>query len=281
MKPGIYNNLTNEEYHSTTAISASFLKSWILYSPFHAQYGKSDISQLIADIGTATHSESLEPEKGNVVLSTEKTRATKAFKEHYEECKQQGKVLLPQKDYDMIKGLVHGVEIEEQKVGGLHNDPACAKLLKAKDKICEASLFAEHGTGLMLKARPDIYSKELKVMGDVKTAQDASPMGFSRDLFRRGYHIQAAHYLLLAEANGWEVKNWGFLAVSKTYPYPAHYHSLSDNAIAYGKMLVNRALIDIAKAKETGIYPTNWGAFSTHELPQWLPESEEYLDGDN
>ena len=68
MKPGIYTELTNEEYHSTTAISASFLKSWILYSPFHAQYGKSDISPLIADIGTATHSESLEPEKGNVVL---------------------------------------------------------------------------------------------------------------------------------------------------------------------------------------------------------------------
>lgn len=281
MKPGIYTDLTNEDYHATTAISASFLKSWILYSPFHANYGKSDISQLIADLGTATHSEALEPEKGNVVLSTEKTRATKAFKEHYEECKKQGKVLLPQKDYEMIKGMVHGVDIDGQTIGGLRNDEVISVLLNREDKICEASLFAEHETGLLLKARPDIYSPSLSSMGDVKTTQDASPMGFARDIFKRGYHIQAAHYLLLAEANGWEVEQWGFLAVSKTYPYPAHYHALTDNAIAYGKMLVNRALIDIAKAKKSGIYPTNWGPFSTHELPQWLPESEEYLDGNN
>ena len=45
--------------------------------------------------------------------------------------------------------------------------------------------------------------------------------------------------------------------------------------------MVNRALLEIAKAKKTGEYPLRWGPFSTHELPQWLPESEEYLDGDN
>ena len=252
MKPGIYNELSNEEYHATTAISASFLKSWILYSPFHANYGQSDISKLIADIGTATHSEALESEKNNVVLSTEKSRATKAFKEHYEECKKQGKVLLPEKDYNMVKGLVHGVEVKDKLVGGLLNDPACARLLKQKDRVCEASLFAKHGTGLLLKARPDIYSKKLKAMGDAKTTQDASPMGFGREIFKRGYHIQAAHYLMVAEACGWEVEHWGFLAVSKTHPYPAHYHALSDASLAYGKMLVNRALIDIAKAKESG-----------------------------
>ena len=134
MKPGIYTNLSNEDYHATTAISASFLKSWILYSPFHAHYGKSDISPLVADLGTATHSEALEPEKGNVVLSTEKTRATKAFKEHYEECKKQGKVLLPQKDYDMIKGMVHGVDIDGQTIGGLRNDEVISVLLIEKTK---------------------------------------------------------------------------------------------------------------------------------------------------
>ena len=58
-----------------------------------------------------------------------------------------------------------------------------------------------------------------------------------------------------------------------------------DSSAAYGggKAAANiqAAIGEGAKAKETGEYPTNWGAFSTHELPQWLPESEEYLDGDN
>ena len=103
----------------------------------------------------------------------------------------------------------------------------------------------------------------------------------SQRYISKGIPHSAAHYLLLAEANGWEVEQWGFLAVSKTYPYPAHYHALTDNALAYGKTMVNRALLEIAKAKKTGEYPLRWGPFSTHELPQWLPESEEYLDGDN
>ena len=82
MKPGIYYDMTNEDYHAQSAISSSYLKQWILESPMHAEYGEVNISSIVADIGTATHSEALEPEKFNVICSDEKSRATKAYKEH-------------------------------------------------------------------------------------------------------------------------------------------------------------------------------------------------------
>ena len=78
MNPGIYTDISNADYHATTAINASFLKSWVLYSPFHAKHGKNDINKIVADLGTATHSMALQPELNLVEMSTEKTRATKA-----------------------------------------------------------------------------------------------------------------------------------------------------------------------------------------------------------
>ena len=48
-------------------------------------------------------------------------------------------------------------------------------------------------------------------MGDVKTTQDASPMGFSKDIFEGDTTAKQLIISLLAEANGWEVEQWGFL----------------------------------------------------------------------
>jgi len=277
MKPGIYNDITNADYHATSAINASFLKSWIMKTPLHATNARGGISQIVADMGTAIHSEALEPELDNVVCSEEKSRATKAFKEHYELCKAQGKVLLPRKDYDNVKNAVLGMLTDDGKiVGGLMNDAHCGKLLKQPDKICEASIFVEHpSTGLTLKCRPDIFSPKLGVMGDVKSAQDASPRGFGKAIFRLGYHLQAAHYLLCAKLIGWEVKHWGFLAVEKEAPYPAHFHTLGEEALEYSTRVIEATLREVAEARETKKYDTRWGPYSVHHLPEYMANEEE------
>ena len=63
--PGIYYDMTNEAYHSTDAISASFMKSAIATSLFK-WFGKSDINKLVAQIGTTQFW--YEPEKKNVTV---------------------------------------------------------------------------------------------------------------------------------------------------------------------------------------------------------------------
>lgn len=274
MKPGIYHDISNADYHATTAINASFLKSWILHSPFHAKHGKNDISKLVADLGTATHAMALQPDANLVEMSLEKSRATKAYKEHEARCIEQGKVLLPEKDYKMVLSFIYGIDgvnDDGNYTGGLMGDPYCKKLLTEKDRVCEASIFVKDpGTGQLLKARPDIYSEKLGMMGDVKTCQDASPKKFGREIFMRGYHLQAAHYLICAEEHGLKIKNWGFLAVSKTWPYLAHFHMLEDYVLDYAKNICREAYKEMKEAAESGVYDTRWPPFSKHELPDYL-----------
>jgi len=274
MKPGIYHDISNADYHATTAINASFLKSWVLYSPFHAKHGKNDINKIVADLGTATHSMALQPELNLVEMSTEKTRATKAYKEDEARCIEEGKVLLPEKDYKMVLGLIYGIDgvtEDGNYTGGLMGDPHCKKLLTEKDRVCEASIFVnDPNTGQLLKSRPDIFSEKLGMMGDVKTCQDASPRKFGREIFMRGYHLQAAHYLICAEEHGLKIKNWGFLAVQKTWPYLAHFHMLDDYVLDYSKQICRAAYEEMQRAEEAGVYDTRWPSFSTHELPEYL-----------
>ena len=274
MKQGIHRDITNADYHAETGVNASFLKQWITKSPFHAMHNKFNLAKTVADVGTAVHSEALEPELGNVLVSDEKSRATKAFKELDALAQAQGKVVLPRKDYDMVKGMVHGVEADYgEVVGGLLNDKHCGKLLQQKDKQVEHSYFVEHpGTGLLLKCRPDIYSPNLRVMGDVKSAAQADPRNFGKAIFRLGYHFQAAHYLLCAKLLEVEVQYFGFLAVEKEWPYPAHFHTLDMAALEYATNVVETALQEIAEAKETGKYDTRWGSFSMHNLPDYLDQ---------
>jgi len=85
-----------------------------------------------------------------------------------------------------------------------------------------------------------------------------------------GYHFQAAHYLLCAKLLKVEVQYFGFLAVEKEWPHPAHFHTLDMATLEYATNVVETALTEIAEAKQTGNYSTRWGDFSMHNLPDYL-----------
>ena len=175
-KPGVHYNYSNDEYHNrllapdgSKLINASYMKVADKHSLMKAEFGESTISAIAARIGTALHAEALEPEKELVLLSKENTRTTKAFKKADAEASEQGKILLTQSEYDQVQGMVHGFLHKRKKIGGLLNDGHCKKLLTDKDRICEASLIAQDvASGIWMKARPDIYSAKLQVMGDIK-----------------------------------------------------------------------------------------------------------------
>ena len=179
-------------------------------------------------------------------------------------------------------GMVHGIHAPYGKnIGGLMGDPHCSKLICSEDKICEATLIAKDpGSDLWLKCRPDIYSPKMQVMGDIKTAVKADPRSFSRVIFSLNYHIQCAFYIKVAELCGWHVKTmtqpdedtqvFGFMSVQKTRPYPAHFHVLQRSAIRQARLQVDNALKEIGNARKTNDFGTRWGAFTVHELPEYL-----------
>lgn len=289
-KPGVHYNYSNDEYHNrllapdgTKLINASYIKLADKHSIMKAEFGETTISPIAARIGSALHAEGLEPEKELVLLSEETSRATKAFKKADAEAAEQGKILLTQSEYDQVQGMVHGFLHKRKKIGGLLNDGHCKKLLTADDRICEASLIAQDAaSGIWMKARPDIYSAKLQVMGDIKSTVSADPRTFKKQCFALGYDLQCAWYLKVSEACGWTVKMlpgvdtqvFGFMAVEKTKPYAAHFHVLDNVAIRRARARIDALLMDIAAARRDGHYGTNWEPFNVIELPEYLQEGE-------
>lgn len=289
-KPGVHYHYSNDEYHNrllapdgTKLINASYIKLADKHSIMKAEFGETTISPIAARIGSALHAEGLEPEKELVLLSEETSRATKAFKKADAEAAEQGKILLTQSEYDQIQGMVHGFLHKRKKIGGLLNDGHCKKLLTADDRICEASLIAQDpASGIWMKARPDIYSAKLQVMGDIKSTVGADPRSFKKQCFALGYDLQCAWYLKVSEACGWTVKMlpgvdtqvFGFMAVEKTKPYAAHFHVLDNATIRRAKARIDALLMDIAAARRDGEYGTNWEPFNVIELPDYLQEGE-------
>ena len=101
-------------------------------NPYETEYGQgSSVSEQVADYGTGFHALCLEPEKGLVVRHDGENRMGKQWKVAKEKANKEGKVLLLPKEYDAIEAM------REALLANDHGN----KLLNAKDKVCEASIF--------------------------------------------------------------------------------------------------------------------------------------------
>ena len=259
-------DLSNDEYHNERpGYSSTFIKTAYLKSVYHAKNGSSSIALATADMGTAVHALTLEPEKELVRCGPE-TRRGNAWKEAYAEAEADGVTLLPEKEFYQAQDIAHS----------LLAHPEAKDILTADDKICEASIFVTHPElKLDLKIRPDIFVPSMGVMADVKTTQSSVPSQFARQVFSYGWHIQGAFYKLCAELAGWEVDSFAFLSVEKERPYTAHVHYLSPELLDHGTHIVEATLEQIANCEFTQEWTPDWGTHSVIELPGWMTPQQE------
>ena len=262
-------DVPNEVYHQEwPGYSSTFIKTAYEKSLYHARYGYSSINPSIADFGTAIHSLTLEPEKDHVRRGPAR-RGTNIWKEQSAEAEAAGAVLLPEKEYD----------VAHKAAQKLLDHPSAGNILKAEDKICEASITLKHPrTGLQLKIRPDIYVPSTGVMADVKTTVSSDPRLFARQAWSLGYPISAAYYKMVAEMIGWDVNYFCFLTVEKTEPYAAHCHHLSVEALERGHRIVEMMLDKIACAERENAWTTGWGNHSMLDVPEWMTKQDQEID---
>jgi len=255
---GIVNDMSNKVYHSTSGISSSAVKTVSKKSVAHWK-GEKRVQTSAFTMGTAVHALLLEEDK-NLVHKGPKTRRSKAFTEQEEKLKDD-EVLLTEVEYYTAKKIAKST---------LANTD-CKKFLRHKERVNEQSIFAEcENTGLMLKTRPDLMILSERTVFDVKTTQDASPMGFSSECFRYAYDIQAAFYLYVCNLAKLDVNSFKFLTVEKTAPYVSHVHVVSEELLASATERMHRTLAIIADAEKQENYDTGWGDYSIIEKPKWL-----------
>jgi hypothetical protein len=264
---GFHTDISNEDYHALTelggkpCVSSSYYKNYYNKTALHAELGGTTISPAAAATGTAVHYMTLEPELDMVVRGPE-TRRGKVWSEAVDAAEAAGKLLLTAGDFDQCEAMAQA----------LLDNPQCGKILKDKQRVCEGSIFVEHDSGAVMKARPDLWIERTGVMADVKTALDASPAGFTKSAFKFGYDFQAAWYRMCARKVGWDVKYFAFLVVEKGPPHAALLHIFGNEAMSRAERLIDFHLPDIARVKDSGEFSTGWPPFNVMHLPEWLSE---------
>ncbi len=288
MNPGIYPNLSNEQYHADPAISRSGIMMF-LESPYKywANYVNPDRppkeSTPAMIFGSAFHTYVLElhhfwrdyavepemlPLPAKVLLKYTDRETFEKYKADLARIEMlntdtwsifqedsRGKIILKDGEIDLIRKMYDALCRHHEAPGLI------------RDAIYEQSYFwQDKDSGLMVKARPDILHSNMIV--DLKTCVSASSRAFQRAMAEGGYHIQAA---MIREAvnvlEGRDIPNAINVCVEKTYPYAIGNKIISETALEIGHKQFKETLMDMKECFETNVWPSY--EVETVELPGW------------
>ena len=210
---------SNDHYHSHNSISASGLKEIYKKSVYHFLNRKFKESPAMK-LGTAVHQAILEPDDFyDIYHIIEKIdKRTKAGKEEYEKQKNlaENKIILESDTHYIIKEILNS--FREHKLAQHY----------CKGEI-ELSHYLKH-EGVDVRVRPDCINRISNFISDVKTCQDNSPEVFKRDIYKWGYHLQAAFYMDMLG-----IDKFKFIAITTSYPYTVEVYTLDEDTLEFGR----------------------------------------------
>lgn len=204
MKEGIYNNMSEAEYHADPCImpslSSSIAKVIYSKSPAHAYLKHPRLNPNYApdsndtyDVGKVAHAMLLEDSEASLVIVEANDWRTNAAKEAREQAKASGKIPLLRKQAEEVMKMVDVAR------SSLRNSELF-ELIQSGNAHAEQTMI-DVVDGVWMRARVDMISADRKIILDYKTTgNSAKPDAFARGaMINFGYDIQAAMYLMLNE----------------------------------------------------------------------------------
>lgn len=266
-------NPDNADYHASSAIGSSIIKTMEQHTPLHAwaQYinpkrvPKEPSTAMI--LGSVIHSAMLEPsvfDDEYTVLPEGIDRRTKEGKALFADIVATGKMPVKQAEWDVATSCMAACEAH----------PFMQKIRTLSPKF-EQSFFFERA-GLQCKIRPDIeiapcFAYPAGAIVDLKTTIDASPNGFPKQLWNLLMHVQAAFY-----KNGYRLKYGTFFepeffwfAQEKIEPFANKVYRCTDEMEYEGNVIVCRQLDVLRECMETGVWPGYGNDVQDAEFPAW------------
>jgi len=250
--------LSEQEYRNHPAIAQSTLKL-LSKSPAHARYTMDNPTAPSASmqIGTALHGLVLERKTDFVVMPESakgNTNAAKAVKADFL-LSNSGKIILSHDEAEKVTAMKTSV----------FNCKTAEKLLKIVTETEKNIFWTENG--VEFKARLD-GECPLGII-DLKSTQDASADEFERSIYKYGYHIQAAHYLVGAAANSLPCENFYIVAVENEPPYCVSVFQLDHEAIETGEKERQRLIKLYKECLMSGKWPGYPDKIQSITLPKW------------
>lgn len=270
MQPGIYYDLSNEDYHAGAGVSKSQLDD-ILINPAIFKWRKDapvDTEKLKAlDMGTALHCLLLEPEEFDkrFIVAPEFNRRSTAGKEEekrfLKDCEGNGMTVMDAEQ---------GRKLKLMRESALAH-PAARWLLEA-DGHCEASIYwNDEETGELCRFRPDKFLNEQPVVIDVKKVADMDR--FPRHVEEFRYHMQSEMYREGFYRHFGEDPMFVFIAVSETIDcgrYPVRVFSLDEHDSQAGLQLFRESLNLFHECRVND----SWGGIETLRRPEWARKND-------
>lgn len=266
--PGIYPDISNEDYHRGPGVSKSGLDLIVERSPLHywdmvlnPDRPKIEPTPQMV-MGSAMHKYVLEPlsfDDEFIVAPEGIDRRTKDGKARWAEFQLQaaGKSILEPEQLERVRGMANAVL----------NHPLARRILE-NGKAEQSVYWKDPETGVLCKSRPDWQTDGL--MADLKSTGDASIAEFQRSIHNFGYHRQAPFYLDgWAEVTGDRHTNFVFIAVESLRPYAVAVYAIDDASIAHGRKELRKALDTYARCLVTNTWPGFGENVTAISLPPW------------
>ncbi len=265
VKPGIYRNVPNEDYHSGPGISKSGL--WTIHdkSPAHYRHPhkpeETTQSKAIKDFGTAAHTAILEPNDFDTkVYRGPADRRGDKWTNAEEYCKAESKVLLTAGDFDKVLAIRDAV----------HANPFVNGIITGGNPLIEASgYWIDEETGELCRCRPDLYRGDLGIIVDIKTAQSAHPNDFARSVVNYGYHAQEAHYSDGWKALGRDVQGFVFIAWEKKSPFACGVYELPPAIVDEGRAIIRKSLQTYHECRKADRWPAYGDGVQELPISRW------------
>jgi exodeoxyribonuclease VIII len=260
MKPGIYTDLSNADYHAGPGLSRSKLWTTFNKSPAHAMAEKVAQTKAML-IGSVVHVATLEPDlfERDYVRSEKfdkRTNIGKLAAEQFAD-QNQGKEIVEADVYDLAASIRDS----------LHGSAIVRDLLKG-GKAEHSAYWEDFETGELCRVRPDMAQPGYIL--DLKTTQDASPDSFAKSVAGFGYHLQDAYYSEgWTQAGGGKIDRFIFLAVEKEPPYAWAIYELDDAARAEGQAIMRYALDSFHECRKANRFPSYPETVASLALPPW------------
>lgn len=205
--------------------------------------------------GTLVHTAILEPDQLSSRYQKCGPRNTKSGKEEARYIESKGMIPVNYSDWELMEGMVKSV----------WSHPIAAEYLDNPLAIAEQSHWRDdEKSGLCCKCRTDLMVGDTIV--DLKTTTEggSAPSRFAKTVGSFFYHIQAAHYLRMTEAD-----RFVFLVVEKAWPFSVGLFELDQAAIDLGNEQIDAALKLIKECHENDKWPGHADEISTISLPNW------------
>lgn len=250
--------MSDAEYFAHKGISQSFLKAF-KRSPAHAIYSLRHPQKATPAIkfGTCLHALILENKRVFIALpesASGNDKAAKMIRTQYA-INNPDKILLSSDDVASIEAMAESVR-----------NHAGARAILELGGESELPIFWNEN-GLEMKGKIDRVNP-LGII-DVKTTKDASLAEFSKSVYNFGYHVQAAHYLAGAAANGLPADDFIIIAVENEAPYCTAIRKIDHVSIMEGEQERQELIAKYLKCVEKNHWPGYNDEIETVSIPKW------------